>query len=244
MPLLDHFHPPLEKQRPWEGVHSEWAGAIARQLNRKPLPERFFAMPHIHFGGRVEIDMATIERDVAQASSEEAGGTATAVWAPPRPTLETAVDFVDLDVIEVQVFDEKEGLRLVAAVELVSPANKDREEHREAFAIKCAAYLQQGVSVIIVDVVTERTANLHRALLELLKLSQQGNGREFPDLYAVAYRTFTAARQGRLQLWEEPLAVGRALPTLPLWISPELVVPVDLESSYRETCEGLRIRLA
>jgi hypothetical protein len=243
MPLLDHFHPPLKGQRPWEGVHSEWAGAIARQLNRKPLPKQYFAIPHIHFGGRVEIDAATVEYDAVQASAEEAGGTATAVWAPPRPTLETEVDFVDLDVIEMRVYDEKEGLRLVAAVELVSPANKDREEHREAFVVKCAAYLQEGVSLIVVDVVTERTANLHRQLVDLLKLSGASNGREFPDLYAVAYRTFTTDRKGRLQGWEEPLAVGRILPTLPLWISPDVVVPVDLESSYRETCEGLRIRL-
>lgn len=243
MPLLDHFHPPLIGKRPWEGVHSEWAGAIARQLNRKPLPERFFAIPHIHFGGRVEIDVATVEYDTLQTSSEEAGGTATTVWAPPRPTLETEVDFVDLDVIEMRVYDEKEGLRLVAAVELVSPANKDREEHREAFAVKCAAYLQEGVSLMVVDVITERTASLHRQLLDLLKLSGANNGREFPDLYAVAYRTFTADRQGQLHLWEAPLALGSALPTLPLWIAPDRVVSVDLESSYRETCEGLRIRL-
>jgi hypothetical protein len=241
MPLLDHFRPPLEKKRPWEGVHSDWASSIVRQLNRKPLPERFVAIPHIYFGGRIEIDVATVEQGAAQVSSEEAGGTATAVWAPPRPTLATEVDFVDLDAIEIQVFDEAAGMRLVAAVELVSPANKDREAHREAFAVKCAAYLQQGVSLIVVDVVTARTANLHHELLDLLKLSGEGNGREFPELYAVAYRTFTADRKGQLQLWEESLAVGRALPTLPLWIAPDLAVPVDLESSYRETCESLRI---
>ena len=191
MPLLDHFHPPLIGKRPWEGVHSEWAGAIARQLNRKPLPERFFAIPHIHFGGRVEIDVATVEYDTLQTSSEEAGGTATTVWAPPRPTLETEVDFVDLDVIEMRVYDEKEGLRLVAAVELVSPANKDREEHREAFAVKCAAYLQEGVSLMVVDVITERTASLHRQLLDLaeaLRREQRARvpgpvRRRLPDVY-------------------------------------------------------------
>ena len=243
MPLLDHFHGLLAKQRPWEGFHGEWAGATARQLNRKPLPERFVAIPHIYFGGRIEIDVATVDQVALQANPDEAGGTATAVWAPPHPTVETEVDFVDLDVIEIQVFDEKAGMRLVAAVELVSPANKDREEHREAFVVKCAAYLQQGVALMIVDVVTERRANLHRKLLELLKLSAKGNGREFPDLYAVAYRTFTANRKGLLQMWEESLAVEHALPTLPLWIAPDLVVPVDLESSYREVCAGLRIRM-
>jgi hypothetical protein len=163
------------------------------------------------------------------------------VWAPARATLDTAVEFTDLDSLEVQVFDEQTGRRLVAAVELVSPANKDRPAHREAFTIKCASYLQQGVSLVVVDVVTDRLINLHRQLLELLHLSDPTNGRDFPDLYAVAYRTFTAAKQGRLQVWEEPLALGKRLPTLPLWISPELVLPLDLETSYRETCEGLRI---
>jgi hypothetical protein len=240
MPLLDHFHAPLQDDWPWEGIHSDWASSIARQLNRKPLPKQYLAIPHVYLGGRVEIDVATIRRG-GGASAPEEGGVATAVWAPPRPLLDVAVDFVDMESREVQVFRQEGGRRLVAAVELVSPANKDREAHRQAFVVKCAAYLQQGVSLIIVDVVTERTANLHRALLELLKLSGESNGRELPDLYAVAYRTFTAAREGRLQLWEEPLALGHALPTLPLWIAPDLAVPVDLESSYRETCEALRI---
>jgi hypothetical protein len=241
VPLLDHFHPPLVQERPWEGVHSDWASSIVRQLNRKLLPERFFAIPHVSFGGRLEIDVATVEQDAGQASSE-AGGATTAVWAPPRPTLETEVDFVDLDAVEIQVFNQDAGLRLVAAIELVSPANKDREAHRQAFVVKCAAYLGQGVSLVVVDIVTARTANLHRELLELLKLTGEGNGREFPDLYAVSYRTFTSARKGRLQAWEEPLGLGKALPVVPLWIGPEQVVPLDLEASYRETCESLRIR--
>src|SRR5204862_478139 len=87
------------------------------------------------------------------------------------------------------------------------------------------------------------TATLGRELLAPRRLSEQTQGLAFPDLYAVAYRTFTADRKGQLQVWEEALAVGRALPTLPLWITPDVVVPVDLESSYRETCEGLRIRM-
>ena len=63
-----------------------------------------------------------------------------------------------------------------------------------------------------------------------------------PDLYAVAYRTFTVKKKGRVQVWEEPLALGKPLPTLPLWISPELALPLDLDASYRETCEGLRLQ--
>ena len=45
------------------------------------------------------------------------------------------------DRFEVLVFEAEEGATLVAAVELVSPANKDRPAHRRAFAVKCASYL-------------------------------------------------------------------------------------------------------
>ena len=52
---------------------------------------------------------------------------------------------------EIRVFDQKRQCRLVAAVAIVSPANKDRPEHCQAFVAKCAALLQQRVSVTIVD---------------------------------------------------------------------------------------------
>jgi hypothetical protein len=48
----------------------------------------------------------------------------------------------------------------VAAVKIVSPANKDRPEQRRAFVAKCAALLQNHVRVAIVALVTTRTFNL------------------------------------------------------------------------------------
>lgn len=69
---------------------------------------------------------------------------------------------------------------------LVSPANKDRPNHRLMFAANCASYLQSGVSVVLVDVVTERAGNLHLELLQLFQppLSTPGQGDH--DLYAAA----------------------------------------------------------
>ena len=51
---------------------------------------------------------------------------ATAVQAPPQPTLTVATDMPDVDDFEVLVYDLEDGERLAAAIELVSPANKDR----------------------------------------------------------------------------------------------------------------------
>jgi hypothetical protein len=230
MPLLDHFHPPLRNHWPWDGVYSYWTSAMVRQLNRKWLPQDYVAFPHVYRGGRLELD--------GPGGQEE--GTA-ALWIPSPPTLDLPVDCVDMESFEVQVFNREGWPRLAAVVALASPANEDGGAHRDAFAFKCAGYLQAGVSLLLVDVVTGSAWNFHRHLLDLLRLPGQPNSRGFPDLYATAYRVFTANREGRLEVWEEALTVGASLPTLPLWISSEAAVPLDLEASHRETCEALRI---
>jgi hypothetical protein len=238
MPLLDHFHPPMSVRRHWEGFHSAWASAIAHQLNRGLLPPRFFAEPNVHLGGQVQIDVATFDGEGGRGAAGE--GAMTAVWAPPRPALAVPADLSNLDVFEIQVINDEEGPRLMAAVELISPANKDRPSHRRAFAIKCASYLQQGVSVITVDVVTTRSGNLHVELLQLLELAAPPQ-QPPADLYAVANRLVAAGDRVLLEAWPEPLALGAALPTLPLWLDADCVLPLDLEQSYLATCDSLRI---
>ena len=63
---------------------------------------------------------------------------------------------------EIRVYQDLGGAELRAAIELVSPANKDRAGSRRTFAAKCAGYLQHGIGVVIVDIVTARAANLPR----------------------------------------------------------------------------------
>jgi len=239
MPLLDHFHPPLSKQRHWDSFHGAWAEAIARHLNEDLLPPRYVAEARVKIGSQIEIDVATLDENGDRIATSENGGVA--VWAPPKPTVSTVLDFADLDVIEITIVNEEEGPKVVAAIELVSPANKDRASHRHAFAIKCASYLQNGISVMIVDVVTERHGNLHANLVELLRLAVQSPAMAPEDLYASAYRHVAGPDQNRLELWVEALAVGESLPTLPLWLSVELALPISLEQTYLAACAARRI---
>ena len=169
MPLLDHFHPPLSKQRHWDSFHGAWAEAIARYLNEDLLPPHFYVERRIKIGTRLEIDVAAHEEANGRLPIASNGGVA--VWAPPAPLATANLDFAGLDVFEINILNDEEGPKIVAAIELVSPANKDRPANRRAFTVKCASYLQDGVSVMIVDVVTERHGNLHADLLEFLKLS-------------------------------------------------------------------------
>jgi len=240
MPLLDHFRPPLRKHHHWESFHSGWALSIARQLNKRPLPPGFLAEHQVTVGVAVEADVGAFERD---SEREESGATvATAVWAPPRAAISAPVDLAGLDVFEVKVYDEDRAMTLVAAVELVSPANKDRASHRRAFVAKCAAYLQQNVSVVIVDVVTTRRRHLYRELADFLGLNQTVRSAVPANLYAVALRTIRPRpRKMRLEVWPARLALGESLPTLPLWLSPDIALPLDLEASYEFACDSLSI---
>jgi hypothetical protein len=245
MPLRDHFRPPLDDLRHWEGFHATWPVMIVALLRRK-LPRRYFAEPRVHSGSSAEIDVATFENEgegvlAAGAGNGSGGGIATAVWAPPRPTLAVVTDLPAQDVYEVLVYDEKRHCRLVAAVEIVSPANKDRPEHRRMFVSKCAGLLQERVSVAIVDVVTTRTQNLYAELLHLIGQSDPGLSPEPPPLYAAACRLTTRANEGLLETWAQPLGLGQPLPTLPLWLADDLAVPLELDESYEQSCSILNI---
>jgi hypothetical protein len=217
---------------------------IVAELNRK-LPDRYVAVPQVHLGSSFEVDVATDDQDETDPSSAGAtdagGGVATAIWAPPQPTLTVATDLPDLDEYEVRVYDTRAGRRLVAAVAIVSPANKDRQEHRPAFAVKCAARLLENVCVAIVDLVTTRTANLYRDVIELLGVTDPSLPDEPPPLYAVACRWARKVETGLLEAWWHPLELGRPLPTLPLWLAESDSVPLELESSYEETCRIIRL---
>src|SRR5512135_1035196 len=141
--LRDHFRPPLGTQRHWHSFHSAWATAIAAGLNQR-LPEGYFAEPNVQFG--IEIDVATFEEtgpSTPSGPSPLAGGLDSG-WSAPAPVRTIPLALLT-DVVEVQIFTKEGGPTLVGAVELVSPANKDRAAHRDAFVSKCAAYLQQGV---------------------------------------------------------------------------------------------------
>jgi hypothetical protein len=239
MPLLDHFHPPLHGPRRWEGFHHAWATFIAQQLNQEVLPPDYFAESEISVGPELEIDVATME--LTPAGGDKGGSTA--VWSPARPKISVPVEFAHLDSYEVKVYQELGGgAELRAAIELVSPSNKDRAGSRRTFAAKCAGYLKHGIGLSIVDIVVSRKANLHEELFDALEVKGNKRAWESPTgLYAVSYRAVTRRKSPRVEVWPEPLTLGKPLPEMPLWLSLDLCVPVRLEESYLESCRSLRI---
>ena len=262
MPLLDHFHPPLYPVRSWQSFHALWAGSMADVLNRS-LPAGYFAEVQTRTGGgsRFEADVVTSALLARPGTSEDAnggpgadsgggaGGGAVATlaapadaYAPPAPAMIMPAVFPDD--IEVRVYSDGMGggMTLVGVVELVSPANKDRPETRTGFAAKCAAYLQRGVNLLLVDIVTSRGGNLHDELVQLLGAGEQYRLPAEP-LYAVAYRTVRQRMEerGQVELWTAMLAVGEPLPRLPMPLDRGQFVPLDLEATYTEVRQRSRL---
>lgn len=240
MPLLDHFHPPLQGRHHWEGFHGRWAAAISDALNEK-LPRDYFAEFQVTLGTRIEVDVATFseEADSEWLDSDQGGGTAveTLVIAPPVAVMPAVFP----DEFEVRIYGNQTGPKLVAAIELVSPANKDREDTRRAFAAKCAAYLQHGIGLIVVDIVTSRHANLHDELIEILGHDKSLAFPTETELYATAYCPTRRNERNEIDLWRESLAVGKLLPVLPLAVRGLKRMPVDLESTYMEARKRGRV---
>jgi hypothetical protein len=145
------------------------------------------------------------------------------------------------DHYEVRVYDSRRDRRLVAAIELVSPSNKDRLETRSSFVAKIAPLLKRGICVSIVDVVGTFEFNLYEQVMDWLESTDPDLGPEPSPMSAVTMRLRATPTQRLLDSWHYPLRVGQALPTLPIWLNESQAVSLDLESCYEETCRLLRI---
>ncbi len=245
MPLRDHFRPPTTKYGSWESLHGMWPAVMIQQL-RKQLPPGFVAAPRVHLGPYFEIDIAAFENDDDQPQtgfSNTKSSGATATLAPVRPTWAIETDTPDDDIYEVQIYQVDEERQLVAVIEIVSPANKDRPEKRRAFVGKCGALLRKGVAVSIVDLVTIRHTNLYAELMAFIGHPDPTIGPEPPPIYCSSCRWTTNAEgsRARLEAWFNPMTVGQPLPSLPIWLTDEIHLLFDLERSYQQACEDLSI---
>ena len=230
MILLDHFHPPLINRRTWSGFHTLWAGNIAADLNSR-MPAGFVAQPSAHFG--IEVDVAAFDESggLWQAPSEP-----DRRWLASMPTATVPFAIVT-DEVEVLVYQSDGELILAGAIELVSPSNKKQPAQRDAFNAKCESLMRAGLGVVVIDVVTNRLANLHAELLARLSGGEPESEPHDGLLSAISYRP----TPDRLDIWREPLAVGGDLPELPLWLKAGPCLTVDLAITYRQTREKLLI---
>lgn len=242
MPLRDHFRSPTNDTHSWDELHGQWPGEVVRHL-RTILPPGYRAGPNIHLGSSFEVDIGAFDLDSRDPNADiGAGGGGTATLTATAPTYTLEADPADQDEYEVRIYDTERGRTLVAAIEIVSPSNKDRQDKRDIFTGKAAALLQQGVCVSLVDLVSVRQANLYAELVAMYGGADPQLA-DPPAMYAATVRTRQLPRRRRplLEAWFLPMTVGQPLPTIPIWLSEDLRIDLPLETSYEETCRVLGI---
>jgi hypothetical protein len=221
MPLMDHHHPPLDMLLGWTSLHAAWATHLTDDLDTRWLSQEYLATEHVRFGNRFAIDIGTAE--------------------PPPQAARTVPTFFP-DSVEVEVGSTAYGgNHLVAVVKIASPTDQVGPADRRAFAAKCAAYLQRGISLAVIDTVTSHRCNLHNELMRLMEATPELLRPSDEFLYAVSYRPVVRDRKSELDIWYAPLRLGEPIPTMPLRLMADLFVPLEFEDTYMETCRRRRL---
>lgn len=237
MPLFDHFRPPINRIVRWDSIHGGWPMKIVEALFPL-LSEQFVAAPKVHLAGGIEIDVGTFQLD--QANDQPMPDRSYQEWLAVTPTLTIDTETAAAEEYSVQVYDLDRERELIASIEIVSPANKDRRDHRLAFAAKCADLLRQGVAVTVIDIVTVPANDVVSDIVQHFDISEV-NTHSSTNLNVTTMRMWPVAQKWQLRVWREPLQLGERLPTVPIWLRHQLAVPLDLESSYQELCRLFRL---
>ena len=218
----------------WEGVHHLWITELLRWVKpRLPAGYRAYigSVPTVAIGAPAEKPDVSVRQ---WPEEPPASGAGAGIVSQPteQPDEEVAVALIDP---ETSVLVESRG-RLVAALEPVSPRNKDRPVARAGYLARYVGYLLEGVHLLLVDV-HRRPSGFSFAdrIAEELQIRQPS----CPPPMAVSYRVGEpAATGGRiLAIWRRPLTAGAPLPCAMLPLSVEAAVSVDLEQTYRRAVE-------
>jgi hypothetical protein len=126
--------------------------------------------------------------------------------------------------------------RLVAALELISPRNKDRPSARASYLHRYLSYLQEGAHLLLVDV---HRRPLTFSFADALERELQVSSPALSPPLAAAYRVGEPAPHGGrfVALWHYALTVGQPLPKMPLPLTVQTAIPVDLEETYQRAAD-------
>jgi hypothetical protein len=213
----------------WEGVHHLWIAELLRWVKpRLPGPYRAFigSAPLLAVGGPSERPDLGVRNWSSDPQPGSVSGPGPGAQIEPDEELAVAV----FDPVTA-LFVERHG-RLVSVVEVISPRNKDRPVSRNSYMARYLSYLMDGVHLVLIDV--------HRR--PLMFSFADGIAGELhmvqpplPAPCAVGYRVGEPAATGgrMLAIWRRPLGNDQPLPAIPLPLTEELSVLVELEPTYQ-----------
>jgi len=216
--------------------HQCWSAEIANQLNRGRLPKGYEAKVEQKTIGSEPVVVAV---STGRFSADNGSGSGTATLIRPMAAVSQRVQ--DSDSRAYAKKANRIAIRhgrgqLVAAIEIVSPGNKDARVPFNEFVDKVVKFLHAGVHFVVVDLFppTKRDPNgLYRAIRDAFADDDYVPPKDKP-LTAVAFDA-----TDDMTSYLEPLAVGDMLPGLPLFLARDVYVELPLEASCAITWQSL-----
>lgn len=224
----------------FHAFHVDWIPEIQKVLNRGLLPPGYYALPEQH-AGRSIADILTLhssEPPPEPLPPAPATGGLLLAEAPPKVQRKKTIAQEMQTRRRSLAIRHISGHRLVALLEILSPANKDRTQSVAEFAAKIASALRVGVHVMVVDLFPPGHHDPHGiqgAIQEQLNSFEESE--DLPEDEPLTVLSYIAGP--RIDVYFEHLAVGAALPEMPLFLRPDRYVNVPLESTYQEAYSGM-----
>jgi hypothetical protein len=242
MPLLDHSNAPYRRTHSYAAFVKIWAIKVTEELNGGILPAGFRALPILR-----ESHFLAVEAALAAGEPSEPPDRVSSNWAVGEPTGIHPIEPPFDDSTRVEVTRTDDESEIVAVVEFVERPHMRCIRSCNLLAGRCAEHLLKDRGLIVVDVVGSQEFDFRLQLLDSVGAVEPSLAQRIGDGEAsiASYRlALTPKIQLEIHEWRAPLAVGKPLPTLPLWLAVDLAVPLDLEMSHAATCEVLELRPA
>jgi hypothetical protein len=121
---------------------------------------------------------------------------------------------------------------VVAMIEIVSPGNKGSRHALQAFSRKAVDLLYAGIHLLIVDLFPPNRRNpqgIHKVIWDRL----HDEPFELPPDKPLTLAAYAAGTE--IVAYVEPVAVGDALPDMPIFLTSTHYVPCPLEATYQAT---------
>ena len=227
--------------------HQAWILSISRALNAGVLPPDYYALAEQIAGGLAPdvLTLESVRREPARAGEEptapNAGGRGIALATSPPQVRFTAT-------VETEAYARKRsriairhasGDQVVAVLEVLSPGNKATRHALRSFVEKALELLDAGIHLLLVDLFPPGPRDpqgIHAAIWSEI----EGNDFQLPPgqpLTLVAYSSGDVK-----QAFIEPVASSNPLPDMPLFLEPNLYVPVPLDPTYNDAFDAVPSR--
>ena len=219
----------------FHAFHHDWITEMARALNGGLLPDDYYALPEQQAAG-FGPDVLALQSQPAN-EGEDSAGVSTMVRTRPQSqfSAETDAEFYRRKKSSI-VVRHVSGDRIVAMLEVVSPANKASRHALRAFVDKACELLEHRIHLLIVNPFPPgpRDPNgVHAAIWAEV----QDEPFVLPKDKPLTLATYECGVTTRAYI--ELLAVGDRLPESPLFLEPQGHVLVPLEATYQSAFAGL-----